>query len=166
MRNRHGVVGKDKAKFVAKVFKQTKVVDFGETFAPTSWPEMSRLVLVLAAEHNLHLEELDVNSAFLYAEMKEEVFIKQPEGFTNNAGDGSKIVCKLNESINGRKQTSKNWYYRLEASFLDETFQQSKSDYCLHLKSEDSVLTYIPVWVDNVIVAKFDLEPMKSLKEK
>ena len=59
-RNEHGAVEKYKARFVAKGFAQIEGLDYGETFAPTSRPETFRFVLALAAQHDLHLEELDV----------------------------------------------------------------------------------------------------------
>ena len=155
-RNEHGVAEKYKAKFVAKGFAQTDVLEFGETFAPTRQPETFRLVLALAAQHNLHLEQLDVKSAFLRAKTKEEVFIEQPEGF---AKDGTKLVCKLKISIYGLQQASKNWYDRLKTLLLDGSFQRSKNDYYLYVKNE---LIYVPVWVDDIIVASCDFKQMKS----
>ena len=55
-RNKHGAVERYKARFVAKGFAQTKSLDYGETFAPTSRPETFRFVLASAVQRDLHLE--------------------------------------------------------------------------------------------------------------
>ena len=116
------------------------------------------MVVALAAQHNLHLEQLDVKSAFLHAKIKEEVFIDQPEGFEKLAEDGTKLVCKLNKSIYGLKKASKNWFDRLKSFLLDEKCQQSKSDNCLYVKSKKQELINVLVWVDDIIVACSDTD--------
>ena len=110
-----------------KGFAQTKCVDFGGLFALRSRPETLKLVLALAAQENLP-DQSDVKTAFLHSKNKEEVLIEQPGGFENPAVEGTELLCKLNKTIIGLKETSKNWNDRLEY-FPDGNCQQSKKNY-------------------------------------
>ena len=117
-------------------------------------------MLALAAQHNLHLEQLDVKSAFLHANIEKDVLIKQPEGFENIAEDGTKLVCKLKKTINGLKQAGKNWYDRLKNFPRNQNFPQSKNEY-FFVKRRDSSLIYVLGWVNDIVFASSDLEQKK-----
>ena len=64
---------------MAQGFSQKFGVDYDETFCPVVRPESVRTVI--AAENDLKLHQMDVTTAFLNGELKEEVYLKQPEGF-------------------------------------------------------------------------------------
>lgn len=83
-RDAAGNVTKHKARIVAKGYVQKKGVDFDEVFAPVTRIETIRLLLALAAKGNWEVHHLDVKTAFLNGEIKEEVFVKQPEGFVKH----------------------------------------------------------------------------------
>ena len=73
--------GCKKARFVAKGFTQVFGIDYENTFSPVARFEILQLLLSLAALHNWELEALDVKTAFLFGELDEEIYMKQPEGF-------------------------------------------------------------------------------------
>lgn len=80
-RDANGDVHKYKARLVAKGYVQTLGVDFKEVFAPVSRLESVRLLLTLAAQEGWSVHHMDVKSAFLNSELKEEVYVEQPPGF-------------------------------------------------------------------------------------
>ena len=79
--NVDGTVSKYKARLVAKGFTQQYGLDFLDTFSPTVSFNTLRLLFALAAHYNLDIQHTDVDSAFLYANLQEEIYMEQPEGF-------------------------------------------------------------------------------------
>ena len=73
----------NKARYVATGFKQIEGIDYSETFAPTSKPDIFRLILSLAVEENFILRQLDVKSSYLHPKIKEAVYLEQPSGLKN-----------------------------------------------------------------------------------
>ena len=64
---------------MAKGYKQEFGVDYKEVFAPVARHDTIRSVIALAAQNSWPIFQLDVKSAFLHGELKEEVFIDQPQ---------------------------------------------------------------------------------------
>ena len=60
-----------------------------------------RSVVALAVHENMKLHQMDVKTAFLNGELKEKVFMKQPEGFVKEGKEN--LVCGLKKSIYGLK---------------------------------------------------------------
>ncbi|KAL4295771.1 hypothetical protein GQ457_12G011150 [Hibiscus cannabinus] len=100
-----GNIERYKARLVAKGFTQREGIDYTETFSPVSKKDSLRIVLALVAQFDLELQQMDVKTAFLNGDLEEEVYMKQPEGFSSS--DGEKLVCKLKKSIYGLKQASR-----------------------------------------------------------
>ena len=80
-----GAVEKYKARIVARGFMQEEGVDYGETYSPTVRFESIRMMLAAAASDGLHMEKLDVSTAFLYADLEEVVYLEIPEGMFSEA---------------------------------------------------------------------------------
>ena len=80
-RNSDGSINKYKARLVAKGYIQRHGIDFEEVFAPVARIETVRFILSLAASKGWEVHHLDVKTAFLHGDLKEEVYVSQPEGF-------------------------------------------------------------------------------------
>ena len=63
------------------------------------------MVLAIAAELNLEVRQLDVKTAFLYADIEEEVYVNAAPGFETTNKDGVQLVTKLGESLYGLAQS-------------------------------------------------------------
>ena len=98
-----------KARYVAKGFLQVKDVDYQETFSPTAKVTSIRMLMQLAAQESFIIEQMDVKSAYLNAEIDCELYIEQPMGFEVFFKSGEKLVCRLNKSLYGLKQSGRNW---------------------------------------------------------
>eukprot|EP00253_Pinus_taeda_P031753 PITA_31753 len=97
-----GSLDKHKARLVAKGFAQKEGVDYEETFAPTAKCATIRTLFALAAQNGWKVHQMDVKTAFLNGDLKENVFMSQPEGFAVKGHEHK--VCKLVKSLYGLKQ--------------------------------------------------------------
>ena len=69
-----------KARLCAQVFLQRQGVDHNETFAPVIRYDSLRALLARTTQEDYELMQFDVCTAFLYGDLKEEIFMKVPEG--------------------------------------------------------------------------------------
>ena len=84
--------------------------DYTETFSPVVRLETLRAILALAVQKDLHIRQLDVKGAYLNGTLKEEVYMRQPEGYEDNTGR----VCRLVKTLYGLKQAGREWNNKLD----------------------------------------------------
>jgi len=136
---------KAKARLCIQGFLQTHGEDFFETFAPTGKFPTLLALLVLAIDLKLPIKQFDVKSAFLFAPLEEEIYIKTPEGSKRTAP-----FLKLVKSLYGLRQAPKNWYETLTSWFEEINYVPSVSDACLFIhRDKDSFIFF---HVDDMIV--------------
>ena len=73
-----------------------------------------RILLAIAAWYDYEIWQMDVKTAFLNGDIKEEIYMSQPEGFTSIGSEH--MVCKLQRSIYGLKQASRSWNLRFDST--------------------------------------------------
>nr|GEW56762.1 retrovirus-related Pol polyprotein from transposon TNT 1-94 [Tanacetum cinerariifolium] len=79
----YGDVLKNKAQLVAKGYRQEEGIDFKESFTPVARIEAIRIFIANVVSRNMTVYQMDVKTAFLNGELKEEVYVSQPEGFVD-----------------------------------------------------------------------------------
>ncbi|GJT62681.1 zinc finger, CCHC-type containing protein [Tanacetum coccineum] len=115
-----GTIDKFKARLVIQGFRQKEGIDYFDTYAPVARITTIRLLLALAAIHNLVIHQMDVKTTFLNGDLDEEVYMKQPEGFVMPGNEHK--VCKLVKSLYGLKQAPKQWHQKFDEKFLSSRF--------------------------------------------
>ncbi|GKF61194.1 retrovirus-related pol polyprotein from transposon TNT 1-94, partial [Tanacetum coccineum] len=100
--DKFGGVLKNKARLVAQGFRQKEGINFYESFAPVARIEAIRIFIANATHKNITIYHMDVKMAFLNGELKEEVYVSQPEGFVDQ--DNPSHVYNLKKALYGLKQ--------------------------------------------------------------
>jgi hypothetical protein len=122
-----GDVSRFKTRIVAKGCSQRAGLDYTETFSPINRMASLRLFLAIAAARDLELCQLDIDTVFLYAPIKEDVYIRQPLGFS----DGTSKVCHLMRCLYKLKQPPREFNMLLRAWLVDHGWQHCVSDPCI-----------------------------------
>ena len=77
-----------KARLVVGGWGQVPGKGYGNTYAPVCRLQSVRMVLAIAAEMDWVVVKLDVKTAFLYADIEEEVFVEAAPGFERTDKEG------------------------------------------------------------------------------
>ena len=145
-----GSLKRYKARLVAKGYSQQHGLDYDETFSPVARFESLRTLLALAVQDGLRVHHMDVTTAFLNGELKEEVYMDQPEEFQVQGKENQ--VCKLNRSLYGLKQAPRCWNVTLDGRLKEMGFAQTTSDPCLYI-AKDGEPFLIGIYVDDILLA-------------
>ncbi|GKC28260.1 retrovirus-related pol polyprotein from transposon TNT 1-94 [Tanacetum coccineum] len=142
---------KDKARLVAQGFRQEVGINFEESFAPVSRIEVIRVFIAIVTNKNMTIFQMDVKTAFLNGELKEEVYVSQPEGFVDQ--DNPSYVYKLKKALYGLKQALRAWYDMLPSFLISQHFSKGAVDPTLFTWKTGNDLLLVQIYVDGIIFA-------------
>ncbi|GJR33640.1 retrovirus-related pol polyprotein from transposon TNT 1-94 [Tanacetum coccineum] len=150
----YGDVLKNKARLVAKGYRQEEGIDFEESFAPIARIGANRIFIANAASKNMTIYHMDVKTTFLNGELKEEVYVSQPEGFVDP--DHPIHVYRLKKALYGLKHAPRAWYDTLSLFLLDNKFSKGVVDPTLFTKKIGKHILLVQIYVDDIIFASTD----------
>ncbi|GJU89537.1 retrovirus-related pol polyprotein from transposon TNT 1-94 [Tanacetum coccineum] len=142
------------ARLVAKGYRQEVGFDFEESFAPVARIEAIRIFIANVSSKNMTIYQMDVKTAFLNGELKEEIYVSQPEGFVDP--DHPTYVYRLKKALYGLKQASRAWYDTLSWFLLDNKFSKGAVDPTLFTRKIGKHILLVQIYVDDIIFASTD----------
>ncbi|GJT78965.1 putative RNA-directed DNA polymerase [Tanacetum coccineum] len=145
----NGKVERYKARLVAKGCGQKEGIDYDEIFSPVVKMSTVRCFINMAVQNSWNISQLDVNNAFLYGDLNEDVYMIPPPGFFDK---NDTRVCKLVKSLYGLKQAPRQWNKKLVETLSKVGFLQSKNDHSLFTKHKDGMFLALLVYVDDIII--------------
>nr|GEW72950.1 putative ribonuclease H-like domain-containing protein [Tanacetum cinerariifolium] len=128
---------------------QEEGIDYEEVFASVARIESIRLFLAYASFMGFMVYQMDVKSAFLYGNIKEEVYVCQPLGFKDP--DHPIKVYKVVKALYGLHHTPRVWYETLANYLLENGLQRGKIDQTLFIKRRKGDIMLVQIYVDDII---------------
>ena len=163
--NQKGEVDRMKARLCARGYREIWGQDYVETHAPVTCLTSWRACLAQAAEHGRKIAILDIKSAYLMADVKEDIYLSPPEGLEvpdNKRG----WVLKLKRSLYGLKQAGRCWSQLLNEKMLELGMRPSTADPCLFLNDEDGELMTVNVHVDDCMITYTDERKYQRFRKR
>lgn len=143
-----GKIIRYKARLVAQGYKQVKGETYDETFSPVVNFSVIRFFfsLLVSCKGWYHIQ-CDVTGAYLYAPLKEKIFMIQPPGFCTKGKEN--LFCRLDKALYGLHQSGRMWFYELNKVLLNIGFIKLDNCNCVYTLKSNIVLV---VYVDDIVV--------------
>ncbi|GJV64315.1 retrovirus-related pol polyprotein from transposon TNT 1-94 [Tanacetum coccineum] len=157
-----GGILKNKARLVARGYRQEEGIDFEESFASVARLDAIRIFLAYAAYMNMIVYQMDVKTTFLNGILIEKVYVNQPDGFVDQ--DNPNHVYKLKKALYGLKQAPRMWFDLLLKFLLTQEFSKGTVDPTLFIRREDRDILLILQSPRGIFInqSKYALESLKK----
>lgn len=167
---------KKKARLVAKGYSQQHGLDYNKTFAPVARIATVRLLVALAVEMGMDIDQIDINTAYLNGDLNEDIYMKIPELLKEGleklknadgviSAVGSKAAkmleemkaggdtCRLKKSLYGLKQAGRQWNIKLDEKLRKMGLRPTTNEPCLyHKHNKDGSDLFVVVYVDDILI--------------
>ncbi|OWY91349.1 hypothetical protein PHMEG_00040105, partial [Phytophthora megakarya] len=168
-RNEKGEVTRHKARLVAKGYSQRHGIDYEETYAPVAYLNSIRAVLAKCCAEGFEIEQCDVDTAFLYGKLGEEIYMELAEGLRElltlaDAEGEEDVVCLLLQSLYGLKQASRVWNETIDGHLKGMGFKAADADPCVYTRGEGDDECIVCLYVDDMLIASRDKDVIASVK--
>jgi hypothetical protein len=97
---------------------------------------------------------VDIKTAFWNGQLREEVYVSQPEGFIDH--ERPNHVYRFKKALYGLKQALRAWYDKLTAFFLANNFSKGSVDPTLFTQKHGKDLLIVQIYVDDIIFASIN----------
>ena len=164
LKNEHDGSKRYKARLVVKGFEQKHGIHYFEVFFLVVKNTTIKLVLGMVTSENLHLEQLDVKTAFLYGDLEKDIYMHQLEGFIVQGKEN--LFCRLTKSLYGLKQGPRQWYKKFDSFMGKSRYTRSEEDHCCYFKYFDNSYIILLLYVNDMLIAGPNIEEIKNLKRE
>ena len=140
---------------------QIEGVDYGDKYAPVVAWSTVRTMMRISLKENWKSRQVDFANAFVQADLKEDVYITMPPGFScpDYMGQPKDLDMKLDKSLYGLVQAPLYWYNKLTGALASHGFEPSDHDKCLFYGNGMVALIY----VDDVVFFGPDQDKIDKL---
>lgn len=148
-----GNVIKHKARLVAQGFSQQPGLDFEETFAPVSRMTSLRILLTIAATHDLEVHQADVEGAYLNGELDREIYMRLPHGYMPSKASTTTLLLK--KTLYGLKQSGREWWKVLGEVLASIGFVRCENEWGMYVlrDKKGQVKMILIAYVDDIALA-------------
>jgi Reverse transcriptase (RNA-dependent DNA polymerase) len=122
------------------------------------------MTTTVAAKLNLKLWQLNFVGAYLNSLTKEDIYMKQCEGFIKPRYKD--YVCKLIHTIYGTMQGGHDWYKKLSQMYNELGYITSWVDLCIWFKKKNGNYTIIDTYTNDTSGASSSDEKIKRRKDE
>ena len=119
-------------------------------------------LFAIAAFYDYEIWQMDVKTIFLNEYLEEDIYMEQPLDFISSDSDHK--ICKLYRSIYRLKHTSRSWNTRFNDVIKIFDFIKSEKELCVNKKISGSTVTFLVLYVDNILLIKNDIFMLTSIK--
>ena len=147
--------GTYRARLVALGYSQIPGVDYTDNFAPVVHDVSFRIALVRMMVEKLDSLVMDVETAFLYGDIEEEIFMKSPIGMEEiDPGSSTEDCYQLKKGIYGLCQAARQFWKKFVDTIKQESFgfQVSPADPCVLFKEDNLGICIIIMYVDDMLI--------------
>jgi hypothetical protein len=150
--------GTYRARAVAKGYSQIPGKDFQENHAPVVHDTSFHLTLAQKLIFGLDSEQIDIETAFLYGDLEEEIYMEFPDGYeeylSNELGcnfTSNEYCLLLKKSLYGLVQAARQWWKKITEVLKKAGFEPSPADPCLFVKKQkgNEPPAFIILYVDD-----------------
>nr|GFC19363.1 hypothetical protein [Tanacetum cinerariifolium] len=152
-----------KVRLVAKGCTQTYRIDYEETFSPVADIRAIRILIAIATYYDYEIWQMDVKTAFLNGYLDEDIYMEQPERYVDPKYPN--CVCKLQRSIYGLKQASRQWNKRFDEDIKNFRFIQNHDESCVYHKASGSDVVFLILYVDDILIMGNNIPRLKEVKD-
>lgn len=124
-------------------------IEYNETFFPLVKMTTIRCLLAIIIKTDWPISQLEVNDAFLYCDLQENVYMKFHAGLIPHSPN---FMCIPKKYLNGSKQASGKQYVWLMGAFNFKGYYFSLNDYYLFFKRTCDFITTVTVYVDDILI--------------
>ncbi len=135
-------------------------MDYEETFSPVAKIKSVRTLVALAASKGWNIFQDDIPSAFLNGNLKEDVWMEQPPGYSNGIKSD---YCHLKKTLYGLKQSPREWNEVVDNFMIKQRFVKSTADPCIYSRNEDNKRIIVGVYVDDIVTTGDGCDEFRDL---
>ena len=147
--------GTYRARLVALGYSQIPGVDYTDNFAPVAHEVSFRIALARMMVEKLDSLVMDVETAFLYGDTEEEIFMKSPVGMEEiDPGSSPEDCYQLKKGIYGLCQAARQFWKKFVDTIKEESFgfQVSPADPGMLFKENELGICIIIMYVDDMLI--------------